>query len=92
MSAAQCRARDSYKFEFAGLELGDVENVVDQVVQGDGTARDGVGNLFLFVVQLRVHQHFSHANDTCQTVCQTSKSFRENEHSLLLPFKGVLSS
>ena len=49
--------------QFAGLDLGEVENVIDQAQQAVGAAAHGAGEIALFFVELRGQQQIAHADD-----------------------------
>ena len=52
-----------FEGELAGLNLGEVEDVVDDVEQGVGTGENGLGELALLRGEVGVQEKFDHAHD-----------------------------
>ena len=52
-----------FQVDFAGFDLGEVENLVDDLEQVFGGAFDGLGEPGLVIVQPALQQQFRHAHD-----------------------------
>ena len=56
--------RDRFQRELAGLDLGEIEDVVDQAEQCFRAALDGFGVVVLLAVEIGVQQQAGHADHT----------------------------
>ncbi len=55
---------DGFELHVSGLDLGKIEDVVDETEQSLAAALDGQGTFLLFVVKIGNEQHIGKADDT----------------------------